>query len=350
LIIIKLQKFKIDDELVSLLIPMCLSWIPLLIWQRPRIKLLNLKTDGRKDPVAGILFLNWATLGIPLIISQMYMVTATGKLTRLNFMSDIDRFPATKYYRVKHYYTNKRMVHGKTVFRVTGKYNNDFDMYIYAAVPVFDHLFPDTNLIAAMRNKLNVKALIILNGKLSNMQLLRKLPADSIRMMRYVNPTSIMRMYGDTGKYGALAVVTRGYKMNNNVPPPKISPIAWLAIKYYKTISNHLSIAEKQDRYKIFATQSDTDFRRKHLDKFVYLDRIPDNSKDAINYSAAIKLKGDVVNDKEPTVLLPVYDPFEARNGNKLLWIFVCYAIGASIFLLILNFVALKSEVHSSGT
>jgi hypothetical protein len=146
---------------------MALPWLPLLIWLRPRIKLLKLKKGYKKDPVGGILFVNWISIGLPLIIAQVYISTATGKLTRLDYISQIYSSPTTKYYTVKHFYSNKSMVHLKATFDVSGKYSSDFNMTVYASVPVFDHVFPDTNRIAAIRNSVNAKSLIIINGKLS---------------------------------------------------------------------------------------------------------------------------------------------------------------------------------------
>ena len=84
LIIIKLNLFRIDDFIVSFLIPFILPWIPNLIWLMPRIKLLRMKQGYRRNPVSGVLFVNWLAIGIPLILAQQYIVTATGKLTELD--------------------------------------------------------------------------------------------------------------------------------------------------------------------------------------------------------------------------------------------------------------------------
>jgi hypothetical protein len=347
LLLIKLNAFKIDDIIVNLYIPMALPWLPLLIWLRPRIKLLKLKKGYKKDPVGGILFVNWISIGLPLIIAQVYISTATGKLTRLDYISQIYSSPTTKYYTVKHFYSNKSMVHLKATFDVSGKYSSDFNMTVYASVPVFDHVFPDTNRIAAIRNSVNAKSLIIINGKLSTILQLKKLPADSIRIMSYVNPSFVMPKYGEAGKYGAIAVITKGYKTNSQLPLMKISPIAWLAVKYTKTISNQLSVAEKRESFQEFLSKNRTEFMQSPLDKFVYLGRLSYN-KDFKNYEAAIYSLGDVVGG-EPIILSPVYKPFADRNGNKLAWIFGSLGIGAGVFLLILQFIPLRniSDIQS---
>ncbi|MDB5144643.1 MAG: hypothetical protein JWQ66_3356 [Mucilaginibacter sp.] len=343
LLIIKLKAFQVDEEVVNFFIPAGLIFIPLIIWLRPRLKLLKLVAKGRSDPLLGLIILAGIITGVPMLITQAYIVTATGKLTRLDNIRQINNTPETKYYTVKQFYINKTLAHVKNVFVVTGKKHTDFDMYIYACVPVFDHLFPDTNVIAAMRNHVNAKALIILNGQLSTMQQLKKLPADSISMMRYLNPSFVMPKYGDTGKYGAIAVATKGYKIKATLPPLKMSPVAWLAIKYSKTVSNSLSADEKQKRFNEFAMASNIDFVHKHLEKFVYLSRLPYN-KDLRNYIASVKSRDDIVENDEPVILSPAYDSFANRNGKKLVWIFASFTIGSVIFLLILQFIRLRDK------
>ncbi|WP_183556558.1 hypothetical protein [Mucilaginibacter sp. SP1R1] len=285
--------------------------------------------------------LAFITILAPMAIAQMYMVTATGKLTRLDNINQINNFPATKYYTARHFYVSKGFSHFRFTFVVSGKSKSDFDMYIYAAVPVFDHLFPDTNQIAAIRTGANANVLIFIDNKLSNMQRLKKLTADSIRMMRYLNPSFVMPKYGDAGKYGAIAVVTKQYKMKFNQPEMKISPAAWLAVKYIKTISNSLSLPEKENLYKVFTAECDADFKHLQLNKFIYLNRLSYNNRDLKNYVTAIKLKGDVIGN-EPIILLPVFEPFANRNGNKLLWIFGSFVIGAGVFLITLQFTPLR--------
>lgn len=343
LLVIKLDLFKADETITNLGIPMGLPWIPLFIWLRPRLKFLNINASGSKNPITGLIYISGIAIIPSLVLSQFYMTTATGKLTRLDYMSKINYAPFTKYYMVDHFYVAKNMVHLKIVFTVSGKHNTGFNMSIYAAVPVFDHLFPDTNVITLMRNSLNTKGLVIINGKLSNLQQLKKLPADSIRRMRYLNPSLVMPKYGDTGKFGALLVLTYAFKLQSESPPPKIDPAAWLAVKFTKTINNNLTAAEKEARFSAFARQCEYDFKHRQIDKFVYLNRTLHNSEQRY-YLDAIKLKGDVV-DGFPIVLSPVYESYANRNGNTLAWFFGSFAIGAGVFLLIICFFDLRDGV-----
>jgi hypothetical protein len=347
LLVVRLDTVKMDDDTINFVIPLVIPWVPLAIWMRPRIKLLDLNIHGRRDPVLGILILCWAAIAVPVAIAQPYMITATGKLTRLNNIREINNLPPTKYYTAKEFYINKHLAHVRPVFKVSGKNNDEFNMNLYVAVPVFDHLFPDTNLITAMRNALNPKGLVILNGKLSTMKLLKRLPADSIKAMRYLNPTLVMPKYGDRGKFGALAVVTQGYNLKTSIPQQKIFPVIWLAVKYSKTVSNDLSTDEKQQEFRALVVESDTNFRHTKFEKFNYLDRLPFN-KDLFNYINAVKKRGDAP-DTAPVLLLPVFQSFDARNGNKLFWMLLSLGLGSGIFLIILNFNPLKPDIMGEG-
>lgn len=342
-LIIKFSTIRLKDDVVDFFIPFGLPWIPLLIWIRPRIKLLKLKIKGRNDPVFGLLMLTWATMVVPMIIAQSYMETATGKLTALDSMTQVSKLPPTRYYTVNKFYVSKRLVHVHAAFAVSGKYNNDFNMTIYAAVPIFNGLYPDTNMIARIRDN-NKNAMVVLNGQVSSMRVLKKLPADSVRSVNYLNPSLVMPKYGDSGRYGALLVLTRGYKLKNGwkLPVHKIFPAAWLAVKYQKTISNRLSADEKRESYREFAKQSQANFDQADLAVFKYLDRVP-LSADLDGYNNAIKAKDDT--EGEPVILSAVNEPFEQRNGNKLAWIFGSFVIGAGIFLIILQFISIRETL-----
>lgn len=343
LLLIKLQVFNVEDIYVNLILPAVLSWGPILIWIKPRIKLLKLNSVRDNDLVMGLLIITWLTIALPIMFAQSYLVTATGKLTRLNRMSEIIHLPATRYYTVKQYYIGKRFVHVKPVFAVTGKGKSTFEISIYASIPVFDHLFPDTMLISRIRDS-NAKAMVILNNKVSTMQVLKKLPADSINIMRYLNPTLVMPRYGDTGKYGAVLVLTKGFKLKDSwkLPPFKIYPSAWLAFKSQSSISNSLSIDEKKKYYQIFLKQSEKEFREKKFDRFVYLQRLSDNY-DYRNYKEAINLGNDIVDFDLP-VLEAIDEPFSQRNGNKLAWMFGSFSVGTIFFSVILFFIKPRTE------
>lgn len=333
LLVIQFRLIDLNELYINFVIPGITVFIIHIIWLRPRLNLL--KYNGIKSPIVFFIYVSGLAWAIPTGIAQQYVETATGRLARLDSISQLNTLPVTKYYTVKQFYSAKKVAHVKVLFKVTGKSKTDFEMTAYTAIPLFNHLFPDTNLIAAMRKGANPKTLVLIDNKTATMQRLAKLPADSIRFMRYVNPSEVMPKYGALGKFGALAVVTIAYKLKKDPEPQKIWPAAWLALKYSKTISNSLSPAEKDLNFKVFAAKCEADFKREPLDSLVYMDRLVPYNTDFEYYQAAVHSRNDVP-DGEASIFLPVYKPFAQHNGNRLFWIFTSLGIGSTVFLLML--------------
>lgn len=340
LLVIRFGVFALKDKDADFLIPGIAGLVLPQLLLFPKLRQLKAYKATSRDPMMLLLMVGGFTFAIPICIAQNYLESATGKLTRLDSMSQVHYLPPTKYYTVRQMYPNKNMAHIKVIFSVSGKGNVNFNMDAYTAVPVFDRIYPDTNRIAAMRNR-NPKALVIINDTLRNMQVLKKLPADSVRMMRYVNPSMVMPKYGDSGKYGALAVVTWRYKFKREPAVIKIAPAAWFVLKYHKTVSNNLTVAEKNEEFAFFARTCNATFKDEPLTKFTYLARLSDDDEVA-NYQAAINSRNDVA-EGEQTMLSPVYEPFENRNGNRLLWIFVSSIIGLTFYGALLELFRFKN-------
>lgn len=88
----------LKEEILNFWLPFGLPWIPVFIWLRPRIKLLQFKNDN------GSFFyqlIACIAIAIPTIIAQEYLITATGKLTQLDNISQILQHDKTKYYSIK---------------------------------------------------------------------------------------------------------------------------------------------------------------------------------------------------------------------------------------------------------
>lgn len=336
LLFIQFQVFDWEDEYVEFIIPIITAPFLLGALLYRRFRMLRVINAKKRAPTTFLIMVGCFSVCAPMVISQKYMVAATGKLTSLDSMSELHYVPPTKYYTVRQFYPSKRLLHYKIITYVSGKNNTDLNFVDYNAVPVFDHIYPDTSRIAAMRNDVNPKTLVLINDTLSNMSVLKKLPADSVWMMRYINPSMVMPKYADAGKYGALAVVTRSYKFKNPLPITKIEPAAWLVFKYRESISNNLPFVEKKARLMQFAKHCDTMFRNVQLTNFVYLARLPNNKNDISAYDKAINSHNDVV-EGEQIMLSPVYESFENRNGNRLALIIGIFTIGSALFLLILQ-------------
>jgi membrane associated rhomboid family serine protease len=131
----------LKEEILKFWLPFGLPFIPILIWLRPRIKLLHFKNDNASF---GFQFLACLAIALPTIIAQEYLITATGKLTTVEHVSQIDKTEKTKYYALKNSYIDKQRIAVRNTASVTGKNNTDFNMLIYVAMPIFENISDTT--------------------------------------------------------------------------------------------------------------------------------------------------------------------------------------------------------------
>ena len=123
----------LKEDIVKFWLPFALPWIPVLIWLRPRIRLLHFKNNNGSFAYQ---FLACIAIAIPTIIAQEYLVTATGKLTQLEDISQLPHYSRTKYYSLKNYHIDKQEIAIQNTASITGKHNENFNMLIYVAMPI----------------------------------------------------------------------------------------------------------------------------------------------------------------------------------------------------------------------
>jgi membrane associated rhomboid family serine protease len=131
---------SLKEDILNFWLPLGLMWIPLLIWLQPGTKLLKFKKDSG---FFGYLIFAAIAIAIPTIISQNYLITATGKLTHLYSISEIEKSEYTKYYTLNNFFIDKVDIAVRKTATVTGKNNTDYNMQIYIVMPVYDN-FSDT--------------------------------------------------------------------------------------------------------------------------------------------------------------------------------------------------------------
>ncbi len=108
----------------------------------------------------------------------------------------------------------------------------------------------------------------------------------------------------------------------------------WYGVSFKKQISNRLSMEQKEYEYNKFYKESVDKMNHYAFHDLTYFERLP-NTEDRDGF-----LKAVAIRTKENTgavILEPKQEPFENRNGNKLLWIFGSHLIGTSVFLLVLT-------------
>ncbi len=136
LLFIKTNMFSIKEDIVNFWLPFGLSWIPVLLWLRPRIKLLKLRGGNGNLPFL-YQFIAALAMAIPTIVAQGYIEKASGTLTTLETINEIDKGGQTKYYTVKKFYIDKTNIGVHSSFDVSGKHNENFNMHLYVVLPIF---------------------------------------------------------------------------------------------------------------------------------------------------------------------------------------------------------------------
>jgi rhomboid protease GluP len=324
-------EMPVNEELVHFWLPFGLPWVPILIWLRPRIKLLSLKDKKGNLP---FLYQFIAALAIvaPTVIAQDYVVTATGKLTVLQDINQISN-PLTKYYVLKRHYIDKRHVAATERTLTSGKNNEYLNFYFDVACPILSDTIKQDS-IQHFKFGAGKNPLIVLDGK----------PLDAGIKINNINPADVksidvlksqpaMAIYGQKARDGVIIITTKTGTARNITFSAQPIPKAWLCIEFSKSISNHLSRDEKERSYKEFAASTDSEFKIKNLNEFVYLDRPSFNDRRK-GYLKAIKDQ-NITTDK-PIIFEAVNEPFDARNGSKLGWIFKSFGIGAALWLLMI--------------
>jgi len=137
LLIIRLHVFDIKDELVNVILPLGLPWIPILIWLMPRTKLIALN-KGSDKPRFGLQAIAWLAMCGATMIAQAYLETATGKMTQLDNINTINNHEATKYYSLQNgYYIDKDHAGIYSSSKVSGKHNEDLTYCVHYVLPIF---------------------------------------------------------------------------------------------------------------------------------------------------------------------------------------------------------------------
>ena len=138
LIIVRLQLFSTKEIITDFWIPFILPFITILIWLRPRIKLLNLKRK-RGNAQFGYLMLAALAIAPPLIIAQAWMESASGTLLQLDNIKQIEDQNSAMYYKINAFYIDKKHYGVQPSFDLSGKYNEDFNMHLYVSLPILEN-------------------------------------------------------------------------------------------------------------------------------------------------------------------------------------------------------------------
>ncbi len=98
----------IEEDTWQILLPVILPWIPILIWLRPRFRILTFKKDPDKGRY-GFLMISWMVISAMSSITQVYLTEATAKLQQLSTINDIENVENVRYYKLKNFFTDSNL-------------------------------------------------------------------------------------------------------------------------------------------------------------------------------------------------------------------------------------------------
>jgi len=144
LLFIRLNTDLIPEDVRDSVLPLFIPFIPVLIWLRPKIKLLKLSNwQGKRGRLPGLyFFVASLAMGVPTLLAQDYMETDLGRLINLGSISSLNNFKSSKYYTLHNYYIDKRNYGvSKYEFVNTGSHGSkNTVMRIFIVLPVFDKI------------------------------------------------------------------------------------------------------------------------------------------------------------------------------------------------------------------
>ncbi len=131
---IKLGILPLKQNLLNFWIPFTLPWIPILIWLRRRIRILNVR--GKRDNgYFGYQFAMAVAMAVPIIISQNYIEKSSFDLIQINSIEKIKELKKEKYFKIDHFEIDRNSSLSFSTSRTSGKYNDNLNFYRYFASP-----------------------------------------------------------------------------------------------------------------------------------------------------------------------------------------------------------------------
>ncbi len=131
---IKLGFLPLKEDLLDLWIPLTLAGISVLVFLRRRTRILNIR--GKRDN--GHFFYQMImalAIGIPLAMSQNYLVKSVYDLKEVSSIAEIQNLKNEKYFSIAAFKVNQNASLPYVNSRVSGRNNENLNFHIYFACP-----------------------------------------------------------------------------------------------------------------------------------------------------------------------------------------------------------------------
>ena len=154
---VKLGILKIDVEILDFWMSILLPWVPILLWIRPRLKVLKHRERGRLDNYWTIQCVMSLVIFLSLLNSQEYIVQAGYDLIEVDSVEQMSDFPNEKYFRLNTFTLDTDHSVSYTIARTSGRANQYLDYNSYTAIPFkgVDHTFLGFFYAESLSNRLS---------------------------------------------------------------------------------------------------------------------------------------------------------------------------------------------------
>ena len=131
---IQLDILPLKDDLLNFGLPFFIPWIPILIWLRRRVRILQVNRSNDN----GYFFYQFAMVGamaITIMVSQNYIEKASYDLIELNTIDQVADYPKEKYFVINNFDVHREGCQQYATSRTSGEYNTDLNFYLYFPCP-----------------------------------------------------------------------------------------------------------------------------------------------------------------------------------------------------------------------
>lgn len=137
LFLIKLNWLEINNMFIDFFGPILISFSIVYFILKKNIKLIRLKNNS--SDYFGLYLIVSFLIAFPTIVTQNYLSTATGKLTHLDYIDNLEKVSKTKYYTIDKFYFSNENASFYRYSEVTGKYGNKLNYNLYCVQPILKY-------------------------------------------------------------------------------------------------------------------------------------------------------------------------------------------------------------------
>lgn len=287
--------FAVDEVIYQDLLPPILAAVCVYARLWPNFRLLRVNPTQFRSPRVGYLILATYGIAATAMVATGWLQTATGGLTALQQISDIDRYPPTHYYTIANAFAAKNAYFTQYNSSTVGKSNRQRRLDLYVVCPLYDKATsaypPDATLI-------------------------RPLLTDG----------------DDSGR-------TRSAELMR----PLLATKVWMCWHAVREIDNRQSVEAIRRVEDAFYEEGLDTFRAMSTRSFAYWER-PRRKLAERGFRRAIAKSSIPPGDYSPMLLIPQETPYASRNGHRLAWVFGSFVIGFGLWVVVVAFARFDDE------